>query len=110
VAIVAIHSSALGPAAGGCRYWRYRTREAALADALRLSESMSYKNALAELPFGGGTAVILRGAAPVDRVALFEAFGRAVDSLGGRYVTAEDVGTLVEDMQTIAGTTSRGST
>jgi leucine dehydrogenase len=101
-AIIAIHSTALGPGAGGCRYWRYDSRDAALTDALRLSRGMSYKNALADLPFGGGKAVILRGTAPADRNAVFAAFGRAVESLGGRYVTAEDVGTTVADMQTVA--------
>ncbi|HSN73447.1 MAG TPA: Glu/Leu/Phe/Val dehydrogenase dimerization domain-containing protein [Steroidobacteraceae bacterium] len=100
-AIIALHSSALGPSAGGCRYWRYDTREAGLTDALRLSRGMSYKNALADLPFGGGKAVILRNEKQTDRRAVFEAFGRAVDSLEGRYITAEDVGTHVEDMQAI---------
>jgi leucine dehydrogenase len=105
-AIVALHSTALGPAAGGCRYWRYATRALALEDALRLSRGMSYKNALAELPFGGGKAVILRGAGEVtDRSQLFQAFGRVVEALGGRYITAEDVGTRVEDMHAIARST-----
>jgi leucine dehydrogenase len=100
-AIIALHSSALGPSAGGCRYWAYDTREAGLTDALRLSRGMSYKNALADLPFGGGKAVILRNERQTDRRAVFEAFGQAVNSLDGRYVTAEDVGTHVEDMQAI---------
>lgn len=100
-AIIAIHSTALGPAAGGCRYWRYSSSDAALTDALRLSRGMSFKNALANLPVGGGKAVILqatdRGPAP-DALA---AFGRSVESLGGRYITAEDVGTRVADMKHI---------
>ncbi len=103
-AIVAIHSSALGPAAGGCRYWSYPSASAALTDALRLSRGMSYKNALAGLPLGGGKAVILKrpgGASP----ALFEALGRAIESLGGRYITAEDVGTTVADLQQVARAT-----
>lgn len=104
-AIIALHSSALGPSAGGCRYWRYETREAGLTDALRLSRGMSYKNALADLPFGGGKAVILKSDRQIDRRAVFEAFGRAVESLAGAYITAEDVGTRVEDMQAIERTT-----
>ena len=100
--IIAIHSSALGPGAGGCRYWRYDTRRAGLTDALRLSRGMSYKNALADLPFGGGKAVILKSDRQTDRRAVFEVFGRFVESLGGTYITAEDVGTRVEDMRSIA--------
>jgi len=98
-AIVSIHSTALGPAAGGTRRWVYRTDADALTDVLRLSRGMTYKNAVAELKFGGGKAVILASdAAPKSRE-LFAAFGRAVDSLGGRYITAEDVGCSVEDMR-----------
>jgi leucine dehydrogenase len=104
-AIVAIHSTALGPAAGGCRFWSYPSRAAALTDALRLARGMSYKNALAGLPLGGGKAVVLRPVAVHGRSELFAAFGRAVDSLGGRYVTAEDVGTTVADMHAIATAT-----
>jgi leucine dehydrogenase len=105
-AVIAIHSTHLGPAAGGCRLWRYPNDDAALGDALRLAQGMSYKNAMAGLPAGGGKSVILRPAGDFDRRALFEAFGRAVDSLGGRYVTAEDVGASVVDMQ-IAATQTR---
>jgi leucine dehydrogenase len=105
-AIIAIHSTHLGPAAGGCRVWRYESDEAALGDALRLSQGMSYKNALAGLPAGGGKSVILAPEGPFDRRALFEAFGRAVDSLNGRYITAEDVGASVADME-IAATQTR---
>ncbi|HEY5643813.1 MAG TPA: Glu/Leu/Phe/Val dehydrogenase [Woeseiaceae bacterium] len=98
-AIVAVHSTALGPAAGGSRRWVYASDSDALNDVLRLSRGMTYKNAVAELKFGGGKAVILANdAAPKSRE-LFQAFGRAVDSLGGRYITAEDVGCSVEDMR-----------
>ncbi len=99
---IVIHSTARGPAAGGCRFWTYDAPEAALADAMRLAEGMSYKNASAELPLGGGKAVIRRPAGDFDRKALFEAFGEAVERLGGRYVTAEDVGTTIADMEAIA--------
>src|SRR5215475_15514959 len=100
-AIVAVHSTALGPAAGGCRMWPYPSTDAAVVDALRLSRGMSYKNAMAGLPFGGGKAVII--ADPRKQTpALFEAFGRFVDSIGGRYITAEDVGTTTADMESVA--------
>jgi len=97
-AIIAIHSTHLGPAAGGARFWHYEDPADALTDALRLSRGMSYKNAMAGLPLGGGKSVIL---APPDRAKspeLLAAFGRAVDALCGRYVTAEDVGMNVRDM------------
>lgn len=100
--VIAIHSTALGPGAGGCRFWTYPDMDAALADAVRLAEGMSYKNALAGLPLGGAKAVLRRPAGDFDRGALFRAFGRAVEELGGRYVTAEDVGTSVADMQEVA--------
>ena len=96
-AIVAVHSTHLGPAAGGCRYWTYASSTEALTDALRLSRGMSYKNAMAGLPLGGGKAVIMKSPAAKDE-AFLEAFGAAVDSLGGRYVTAEDVGISDADM------------
>ena len=99
---IAIHSTALGPAFGGCRVWTYANEGESLTDALRLSQGMSYKNALAELPYGGGKAVIMRGSDPLDANALFEAYGKVVDSLGGRYITAEDVGTSVENMRSVA--------
>ncbi|SNT02090.1 Leu/Phe/Val dehydrogenase [Sphingopyxis indica] len=102
---IAVHSTALGPGAGGCRFWTYADADLALADALRLAEGMSYKNALAGLPFGGAKAVLRKPAGGFDRAALFQAFGRAVEALGGLYVTAEDVGTSVADMQEVAGTT-----
>ena len=104
-AIIAVHSTALGPAAGGCRYWQYESSELALTDALRLSRGMSYKNALADLPMGGGKAVLLKGSEAPHRANLFAAYGRAVHSLGGQYITAEDVGTRVEDMQEVARVT-----
>ncbi len=101
-AIIAIHSTALGPAAGGCRMWRYESDGAALHDVLRLSQGMSYKNAMADLAFGGGKAVILKTADSEPSDALFEKFGEFVDQLGGSYITAEDVGMSVEVMETIA--------
>lgn len=102
--VIAIHSTALGPAAGGCRIWDYDSADAALTDALRLSRGMTYKNAMAELPLGGGKAVIYR--INTDRVDAFQKFGDEVEKLGGRYVTAEDVGATVADMRAIAGRTS----
>jgi leucine dehydrogenase len=104
-AIIAIHSTALGVAAGGCRLWPYESSEAALSDALRLSRGMSYKNAVAGLPMGGGKAVILGPVNPQEREAVFRAFGRAVNSLNGDYVTAEDVGVSVSDMNFVASET-----
>jgi leucine dehydrogenase len=100
-AIVAVHSTALGPAAGGCRMWPYPSTDAAVVDVLRLSRGMSYKNAMAGLPFGGGKAVIIADARNQKTPELFEAFGRFVDSLGGRYITAEDVGTTTADMESV---------
>lgn len=100
-AIIAIHSSALGPAAGGCRRWQYANDAEALTDALRLSRGMTYKNAVAGLRFGGGKAVILATAAAPKSPQLFRAFGHAVENLNGRYVTAEDVGCSVEDMRIV---------
>ena len=101
-AIIAIHSTALGPAAGGCRFWHYHDDTAALTDVLRLSQGMSYKNAMAGLSLGGGKAVIL---APEDRQLtdpLLESFGQFVETLHGDYITAEDVGMSVPAMQVIA--------
>ncbi|WP_269633745.1 Leu/Phe/Val dehydrogenase [Pelomonas sp. BJYL3] len=99
--ILAVHSTARGPAFGGCRFWTYDNELAALNDALRLSQGMSLKNALANLPFGGGKAVIIKPAGDFDRPALFAAFGRAVASLNGAYITAEDVGTTTADMRVV---------
>ena len=98
-AIVAIHDSRLGPALGGCRFIHYDTEEAALVDALRLARGMTYKAALAGLAHGGGKSVIMRPRQQFDRTALFRAFGRFVEDLGGRYITAEDSGTSLEDME-----------
>ena len=100
-AIIAIHSTALGPAAGGCRRWQYASDADALTDALRLSRGMSYKNAVADLPFGGGKAVILASDEAPKSPQLFRAFGRAVGSLNGSYITAEDVGVNIDDMRDV---------
>jgi leucine dehydrogenase len=102
--IIAVHSTAIGPAAGGCRIWDYDSADDALTDALRLSRGMTYKNAMADLPLGGGKAVIYR--INTDRVDAFQKFGEAVEKLNGRYITAEDVGASVADMRAIAGGTS----
>lgn len=104
-AIIAIHSTALGPAAGGCRLWSYGSAEAALDDALRLSRGMSYKNAVAGVPLGGGKGVIVGPLAVESRTAAFRAFGDAVAALGGHYITAEDVGVSVDDMRAVASRT-----
>jgi leucine dehydrogenase len=104
-AIIALHSTALGPAAGGCRMWPYATTAEAVADVLRLSRGMSYKNAMAGVPLGGGKSVIIGESRKAKTPELFEAFGRLVDSLGGRYVTAEDVGTTTADMAHVARAT-----
>jgi valine dehydrogenase (NAD+) len=101
-AIVAIHSTALGPALGGTRFFPYAAEEAALADALRLSRAMAYKAACAGLPLGGGKAVIIGDPSRDKTDALLLAYGRYLESLGGRYLTACDVGTTVGDMAVIA--------
>lgn len=103
--VIAIHSLRLGPATGGCRFWSYPDHGALRLDAMRLAEGMSYKNALAGLPLGGGKAVLQVPSEPFDRDRMFEAFGRAVDRLGGDYVTAEDVGTSEADMAAVARAT-----
>jgi leucine dehydrogenase len=97
-AIIAIHSTRLGPAVGGTRLWTYDTVDAALSDALRLSRGMTFKNAAAGLALGGGKSVILKPPGAFDREQLFRAHGRFVNSLGGRYMTAEDVGSSPADM------------
>jgi len=97
-AIIAIHSTHLGPSAGGCRFWHYADPSEALTDALRLSQGMSYKNAMAGLPFGGGKAVLLASPDRHKSPELLAALGKAIDGLCGRYVTAEDVGMSVSDM------------
>ena len=99
--VVAVHSTALGPAVGGARFLGYASREEAVTDALRLSRGMTYKNALAGLPLGGGKSVIIGDNRARDREAIFRAHGRFVESLGGRYITAEDVGTSPSDMEIV---------
>lgn len=101
-AIIAIHSTHLGPAAGGTRFWHYEDPALAMRDALRLSRGMSYKNAMAGLPVGGGKAVILADCNRLKPPAMLAAFADAVDALGGRYITAEDVGITLADMVAVA--------
>src|SRR5690606_35600857 len=101
-AIIAIHSTHLGPAAGGARFWHYAEPHGAMHDALRLSRGMSYKNAMAGLPMGGGKAVVMLGDGRTKTPAMLAAFGDAVEALDGRYVTAEDVGANVADMVELA--------
>lgn len=101
-AIIAVHDTTLGPAAGGCRMWPYATQDEALQDALRLSKAMTWKNALAGMPLGGGKSVIIGDSHTQKTPELLHAFGEAVQTLGGRYWTAEDVGTGVGAMHTIA--------
>jgi leucine dehydrogenase len=96
--IIAIHSTTLGPALGGTRFWNYATDEEAIIDALRLARGMTYKNAVAGLNLGGGKSVIIGNNKTTDREMIFRAHGRFVESLGGRYITAEDVGTSTADM------------
>ncbi len=99
--LIAIHNTTLGPALGGTRYWKYDSEAAAVTDALRLAKGMTYKAAVTGLNLGGGKSVILMGDGPVDREALFRAHGRFVESLKGRYITAEDVNTSPGDMEYI---------
>ena len=101
-AIIALHSTHLGPGAGGTRFWHYGEPAMAMRDALRLSRGMSYKNAMAGLPMGGGKAVILAGVDRIKTPAMLAAFGDAIEGLGGRYVTAEDVGINEADMVAVA--------
>lgn len=98
-AIIAIHNTVLGPALGGCRMWPYENEDEALRDALRLSRGMTYKSAVAGLNLGGGKAVIIGDSKTMKSENLFRSFGRFVQSLAGRYITAEDVGTSVTDME-----------
>ncbi|HTE55621.1 MAG TPA: Glu/Leu/Phe/Val dehydrogenase dimerization domain-containing protein [Kofleriaceae bacterium] len=104
-AIIAIHDTRLGPALGGCRFIHYASEEDALVDALRLARGMTYKAALAGLDHGGGKSVIIKPNRRFDRTALFRAFGRFVEDLRGHYITAEDSGTSIEDMDVIRGVT-----
>ncbi len=115
-AIIAIHNTNRGPSLGGCRMWPYASEEEAVTDVLRLSRGMTYKSALAKLPYGGGKSVIIGDSRKDKSEALFRAMGRFVDSLGGRYIAAEDVGTSVPDVETmaretdhVAGTTAGGA-
>ena len=115
-AIIAVHSTRLGPALGGCRMWPYASKAEAMTDALRLSQGMTYKSALAGLSLGGGKAVIQGDPRRDKTPALFQAMGRFIDSLGGRYITAEDVGIKVADVEAmgietnhVAGTPAKGS-
>ena len=101
-AIIALHSTHLGPGAGGTRFWHYAEPKDAMRDALRLSRGMSYKNAMAGLPMGGGKAVILADETRTKTPQMLEAFAAAVDGLAGRYVTAEDVGISEADMAAVA--------
>ncbi|MFF2286366.1 branched-chain amino acid dehydrogenase [Peribacillus butanolivorans] len=100
-AIIAIHDTTLGPALGGTRMWTYATEEEAIEDALRLSKGMTYKNAAAGLNLGGGKTVIIGDPRKDKNEEMFRAFGRYIQGLNGRYITAEDVGTTVEDMDLI---------
>jgi leucine dehydrogenase len=105
IGVIALDSTVLGPAAGGCRFWSYSSVAEMTTDAIRLARGMSYKNALAGLPFGGGKAVLQRPGAVFDRRAIFSTFANAVAELDGAYVTAEDVGTTVADMEWVARST-----
>jgi len=104
-AFIAVHNTVLGPGAGGCRMWPYENEMDALNDALRLSRGMSYKNAMAGLPLGGGKAVIIANSKTDKSEELFKAFGRCVQKMDGKYITAEDVGMTTEDMMIIANET-----
>jgi len=108
-AIIAVHSTHLGPAAGGTRFWHYNVPALAMSDALRLSRGMSYKNAMAGLPMGGGKAVILADEQRIKTPEMLAAFGDAVEGMGGRYVTAEDVGISEADMVTVSHRTDHVS-
>jgi len=98
---IAVHNTHRGPASGGTRLWAYANDGDALTDVLRLSRAMSYKNAMAEIPLGGGKGVIVKPEGDFDREALFSAYGQAVEKVGGQYITAEDVGVSPDDMKTI---------
>ncbi|WP_105189940.1 MULTISPECIES: Leu/Phe/Val dehydrogenase [unclassified Pseudoalteromonas] len=97
-AIIAVHSTKLGPAVGGCRLWNYASDEDAVTDVLRLSKGMTYKNAVARLPFGGGKSVIIGDAKAIKSEALFRAFGKQLERLGGSYYSAEDVNITTGDV------------
>jgi leucine dehydrogenase len=99
--IIAIHDTTLGPALGGTRFWKYATTDEAITDALRLARGMTYKSAVAGINLGGGKSVIIGDNKRADREALFRAHGRFIETLGGRYITAEDIGTSPADMEYI---------
>ncbi|MDN5515747.1 MAG: amino acid dehydrogenase [Pseudomonas sp.] len=101
-AVIAIHNTRFGPALGGCRYLAYADEQSAIVDAIRLAQGMSYKAALAGIDHGGGKAVIIRPPHLPSRAALFESFGRFIETLNGRYITAVDSGTSSADMDCIA--------
>lgn len=105
---IGVHNTVLGPSLGGCRFWKYNSDDEALTDVKRLSRGMTYKNAVAKLPLGGVKSVLMASDAVMENPArekMFESFGRAVESLRGSYITAEDVGTRESDMEAIARTT-----
>src|SRR6476659_5392528 len=99
--IIAIHDTTLGPALGGTRFWQYASTDEAITDALRLARGMTYKSAVLGLNLGGGKSVIVGAKKQTDREALFRAHGRFIETLGGRYITAEDIGTSPADMEYI---------
>jgi leucine dehydrogenase len=99
--IIAIHDTTLGPALGGTRFWQYHSTDEAITDALRLARGMTYKSAVAGINLGGGKSVIIGDNKRTDREALFRAHGRFIQTLGGRYITAEDIGTSPADMEYI---------
>jgi leucine dehydrogenase len=105
-AIVAVHSTVLGPAFGGCRMWPYRDEAEALTDALRLSRGMTCKAAICELPYGGGKSVILGDSRQAKTPALLRAMAQVVDRLGGRYIIADDIGTTLEDLRVMREVTA----
>lgn len=104
-AIVAVHDTRLGPALGGCRFIHYDSEQEAIVDALRLARGMTYKAAISGIPHGGGKSVIMRPEGEFDRTALFQAFGGFLEDLGGHYITAEDSGTSLEDMEVVRSVT-----
>ncbi|MCH7860560.1 MAG: hypothetical protein IH998_02475, partial [Proteobacteria bacterium] len=97
--VIVLHSTRRGPAAGGCRLWRYGGHAALVGDAMRLAEGMTFKNAMADLPLGGGKAVIIADPHTQKTEALMRAFGRFVDTLGGRYLATTDVGSTGRDLE-----------
>jgi len=105
-AIIAIHNTVLGPSLGGCRMYPYQSESEALEDVLRLSRGMTYKASISNLNLGGGKAVIIGDPKKIKTKELLESFGRFVDTLNGRYITAEDVGMTVEDMEYIRSQTN----